>query len=296
MSTNKNDKVKAVKKVERMPAKVERKKPENPEVLIQKAIEKGLPVETMERLLAMRKELKEEAAKEAFFNDLSRFQASIPEIPKNKKVYNKDGTLRYSYAPLDVIIKSLKKAISDHGFSYTITTQQTDSTITATCNLHHRDGHTERTSLTVPIDKDAYMTDTQKIASALTYAKRYAFCDALGIMTSDEDDDAQATARTQEKPEKEKKQKPAKAEGRQLNAVVQERIRTLESTILSEMEMAMLTDEEVKKTKEYIHAYKDKPGRVKALENLLVRIREKAEENQLKELEQAKKYENEFTL
>jgi len=33
------------------------------------------------------------------------------------------------------------------------------------------------------------MNDAQKIASALTYSKRYAFCNATGIMTGDEDQD-----------------------------------------------------------------------------------------------------------
>jgi hypothetical protein len=36
------------------------------------------------------------------------------------------------------------------------------------------------------------MNAQQKVASALTYAKRYAFCNALGILTTDQDDDAQS--------------------------------------------------------------------------------------------------------
>jgi hypothetical protein len=34
------------------------------------------------------------------------------------------------------------------------------------------------------------MTTPQKFASALTFAKRYAFCNVLGILTGDKDDDA----------------------------------------------------------------------------------------------------------
>lgn len=160
--------------------------------LIAQAIDKNLPIESMERLLAMRRELKAEAAKEAFFRALSNFQSECPEIPKTKTVMNKDGkTVRYKYAPLETIISAVKTPLKDNGFSYTVKTEQDNGSVTAICRLHHIDGHTEDTQLTVPIDKGSYMSAPQQIAAALTYAKRYAFCDATGIMTADEDTDAQ---------------------------------------------------------------------------------------------------------
>ena len=58
------------------------------------------------------------------------------------------------------------------------------------CEAHHVLGHTEETQLIVPIDFSSYMNEIQKVASAVTYGKRYAFCDAFGIMTGDEDDDS----------------------------------------------------------------------------------------------------------
>jgi hypothetical protein len=174
----------------------------NAEALISQAIDKGLPIDTMERLLAMRRELKEEQAKEAFFRSLSEFQAECPEIPKTKKVMNKDGkTVRYSYAPLDVIVAHVKDLLRHHGFSYTIKTEQDEDNVTAFCHLHHVEGHTETSRLGVPIDKGGYMSAPQKVASALTYAKRYAFCDATGIMTSDEDNDANVDEKPEQKEE-----------------------------------------------------------------------------------------------
>ncbi len=58
------------------------------------------------------------------------------------------------------------------------------------CHIHHSLGHTEATSFTVPIDPEDRMKAAQRVASSLTYAKRYAFCNGFGIMTGDEDDDA----------------------------------------------------------------------------------------------------------
>jgi hypothetical protein len=219
----------------------------NAEALIAQAIDKGLPIDTMERLLAMRRELKVESARESFFAALSEFQSEIPEIPKKKKVYDRNGKLRYSYAPLDVIIQHVKDHLRTHGFSYTIKTEQEEGSITVFCHLHHLGGHTETTSLTVPIDKDGYMNAPQKVASALTYAKRYAFCDATGIMTSDEDDDAQGAAET------EPKQPPRKQESMQ--PPKQDNSKIIEA--LGEVADALdMSDDDRKKHEAYVYKYK----------------------------------------
>lgn len=166
----------------------------NPQLLLAKAIEKQLPLEQMERLLAMRRELKEEWSREQYYISLSLFQRECPIIKKTKKVdfiSKRTGyKTKYNYAPLETIIDQIKELLERYGFSYTWSTQQTADGITAVCHAHHRDGHTTQTSLTVPIDKEAFMSAPQKIASALTYAKRYTLCDAFGIGTGDEDDDA----------------------------------------------------------------------------------------------------------
>jgi len=172
--------------------------PVNVENLLTQAVDKGLDVEQMERLLTMRRELKAEHARERYFESLSAFQSECPTIPKTKEVYVK-GQLRYRYAPLDSIIAAVKNLLKEHGFSYTVETEQTDTSVTAICRLHHNEGHSEETRFTVPIQKDSYMSEPQKVASALTYAKRYAFCDATGIMTSDEDDDANSAHNEQKK-------------------------------------------------------------------------------------------------
>lgn len=170
------------------------------ELFISQAIEKGLPVETMERLLAMRKQLKEEQAIEAYNRAVAAFQGEGKIIYKNKKVYQKgttkkqieDGTaeVRYSYATLDAIVTEIGPLLSKHGLSYRIEVLNEDKWISVTCHLIHELGHSQSSTFRVPIDFGAYMTEQQKYASALTYAKRYAFCDITGILSADEDNDA----------------------------------------------------------------------------------------------------------
>ena len=59
------------------------------EALIAKAIDKKVPVETMERLLMMRRELKAEWAKAEFDKALAAFQAECPIIKKNEERQNR---------------------------------------------------------------------------------------------------------------------------------------------------------------------------------------------------------------
>ena len=221
----------------------------DPELLLLKAIEKGLPVETMEKLLVMRRELRAEAAKDDYFIALSKFQKMCPVIIKGRDVYDKDGKLRYRFAPLDVIIDQVKDALEICGFSYIIKTQQTETTVKAICEAHHISGHSESTDFTVPIDPKAYMNAAQKVASALTYSKRYAFCDAFGILTGDEDIDGNGndkgngkgtTTETTKPPlvteEKKKVDEPPKATGRFRQHIVADIVSVLTDKVFSKEE------------------------------------------------------------
>lgn len=164
------------------------------ESLISQAIVNNTPVDTLERLLAMRRELKAEAAKELFDADMAGFQGDCPVINKTKDVKTKSGQTAYKYAPLDVIVGQVKDLLNQHGFSYAIQTETLESKVKVTCITKHKAGHSENNSVEVPLGtKTEIMSNTQVVAAALTFAKRYAFCNAFGILTGDDDDDAVST-------------------------------------------------------------------------------------------------------
>ncbi len=218
-----------------------------PEMLISQAIDQQVPIEHMEKLMAMRRELKAEQAREAFFRDLAAFQAECPVIKKKKKVNNKDtygkkgevipGTVRYHFAPLDNIVEQVKEYLQKFGFSYTIQTinEKDPDGQRSVCTVHHVEGHSRESEFWAPVDHDAYMSNQQKWASASTYGKRYAFCNAFGILTGDEDNDAQSCE--DEKPHQEQNQKG------------NEDIEKVKNQILLQMKADVFTDEE-RKTKE----------------------------------------------
>ncbi len=168
--------------------------------LIAQAIEKKTPVETMEKLLAMRKELKAEWAKEQFDEAMAKFQGDCPVIEKTKDgATTKSGKVAYKYAPLDVIVSQTKSLIQANGFSYMIQTETLPAGVKVTCIVKHKSGHSELSTVEVPMGtKTDIMNASQQVASALTFAKRYAFCNAFGILTGDEDDDSLSVPASQQ--------------------------------------------------------------------------------------------------
>lgn len=159
---------------------------------IEKAIAANAPVETMERLFALHKQVKADRARDAFVVAMSKFQAECPIIQKNKKVFEKNSTtkIRYQYASLDSIVSQVKEVLGKNGLAYTTTVENKEKTIIATCKITHNLGHSETSSFEIPIGNEEYMSEPQKYASRLTFAKRYAFCNALGILTGEDDADA----------------------------------------------------------------------------------------------------------
>lgn len=162
------------------------------ETVLQQAIAKGVPPETMVQIMAMRRELKAEYAKEQFDTDMAAFQLACPIIKKSKSIYTNAGAKAYSYVPLESIIEQIKKLLQEHGFSYSIQTKTLgNKEVEATCIAKHISGHSETSSIQIPIGtKTNIMSDTQVVAAALTFAKRYAFCNVFGILTGDMDTNA----------------------------------------------------------------------------------------------------------
>jgi hypothetical protein len=168
------------------------------ESLISQAINKNVDVATMEKLLAMRRELNQEFAREAFNRSMAEFQAECPIIQKTKEVKTNDGERAYKYAPIESIVTQVREFIRKHGFSYRVNTETKDGEVTAVCCVTHQQGHTEVSEMSVPIVPGTkIMSNAQKVAASITFAKRYAFCNAFGIMTGDEDTDAVGTDATE---------------------------------------------------------------------------------------------------
>lgn len=164
------------------------------ETLIAKAVEHGISVEGLEKLLSMHERMEASAAKKAFFEALSAFQSDCPVIAKDKTatVTTQGGSsYQYSYAPLESIVQAISPSLRTHGLSVRFDARFDSDAQVVTCIVNHRDGHSERSEFRAPLNPMARaMNPTQQAASALTYGRRYALLNALGIVVGGEDDDA----------------------------------------------------------------------------------------------------------
>ncbi len=162
----------------------------NPGLFMQQAIDKGVTPEIMEKFMNLYDRWEAKKAKKAFDEAMAGFQGECPIISKGKGVKNKDGSMRYHYAPLDEIVRQTSKIIARHGLSYTINAEVKENKVMATVTVTHEAGHSQASGFEVPLDADSFMNAAQKYGAALTYAKRYAFCNAFGILTGEPDTDA----------------------------------------------------------------------------------------------------------
>jgi len=175
--------------------------------MIMSALEKGADISVLEKLIDLKNKVDQQRAEAEMRKALSLFQGEMPIIAKTKIVKNKDGSVRYKYAPIDEIVKISAPLLAKYGLSVTIDTQFNDKNVIVTAIVQHVAGGERKSSFVIPIMKSDYMNDAQAVASALTYAKRYAYCNVLGIMTGDEDDDAQAVSKEVETKQEVKKEK-----------------------------------------------------------------------------------------
>lgn len=171
--------------------------PQSPQAIIEQAVAKGLSVEVIDKLLGWRREFMAEQAKVAFDRAMAAFQMECPTIKKDKEVRNDSGKLLYKYAQIDSIVEQAKPFIGKNNLSYAFKTEITTERVKVICTVKHAHGHSEPTDVDFPMgSKTGIMSAPQAVAATVTFAKRYAFCNAFGIMTGDEDTDAAAEVLT----------------------------------------------------------------------------------------------------
>lgn len=158
--------------------------------IIQFASQSGITPEGLEKLVAMWREEQARIAEREFADAMRRFQSRCPKIRKNRAVR---GSFSFDYATLDHVAEIIQPHLDECGLSYSFDSEITETNGVASVKvrtiLRHAGGHKEIVTFAAPIDKGARMNEPQKVASALSYARRYGLLLALGISTGGEDDD-----------------------------------------------------------------------------------------------------------
>lgn len=170
----------------------------DPQVLLQRAVENNASIETLERLVALAKDVREVQAKEAWHHAMAEFQRRVPPIKKDSTatVTTMRGQYKYSYAQLGDILEIIRPILGELGLTVTWDTAMEGNRITVSCKISHELGHTEtsgKVSMPLPDDADRGGSNPlQKVGSAMTYARRYSLLCVTGLCPED-DDDARGT-------------------------------------------------------------------------------------------------------
>jgi len=166
----------------------------NPNALMQLAVKNNASIEHLEKLMNLQERWEKNQARKAFYDAKSEFQSKKPTIKKTSKVgytsRNSNTKTQYSFAPLSEIQKQVDPILAELGFSYDYKQTDEKGSITITCVLSHRLGHSETSSLTAPHDNSGGKNAIQSIGSTVSYLKRYTLTNIIGLSTEDDDDGA----------------------------------------------------------------------------------------------------------
>lgn len=160
-----------------------------PMSLMQQAVGNGASVEAMAQLMELQLRWEANEARRAFEVAFAAFKESAPRLDKTKEVSFGAGKTAYKYTPLDHIANELGPLLARHGLSYNWKQESENGTITVTCILRHKAGHSIENTLSGPDDKSGNKNAIQAIGSAVSYLRRYTLLGVLGMATSDEDTD-----------------------------------------------------------------------------------------------------------
>jgi hypothetical protein len=162
--------------------------------MLDRAVSQGANIDVLERLMGLQERWEANQARRAFDEAMAFAKAEIPVIAKSKKVdfTTQKGRTNYQYEDLAIIARTIDPILTKYGLSYRFRTETTAGTVTVTCIVSHRDGHSEENSLSGAHDQSGNKNSIQAVGSTITYLQRYTLKAALGLAASHDDDGGKA--------------------------------------------------------------------------------------------------------
>ena len=163
----------------------------SPGQLIKAVIDKGVTAESVgvvERLVALQERMDAKAAEREFAKAFNSLQSEMPIIKATKPVPGKDKAgneiIKYHFAPYQDIMEQVRPLLLKHGFTVTFSMGFNEGRIIQTCTLMHTGGHSRSNQFMARIGSGPPgSSEAQGDGAASTYAKRFALCNALNIVT-----------------------------------------------------------------------------------------------------------------
>lgn len=172
----------------------------DPQELLTKAIETGAGIETLERLVALAKDVREVQAREAWHHAMADFQRRCPIIKRTEMARIRTARAEYTYwyAPLDDIMAIARPLLGDLGLSVSWRSKVQEGHVVVTCRIAHVLGHAEESgevAMPISVGEGSGANAAQRVGIATTYAKRYSLLGIAGL-APEHDDDAESLGDT----------------------------------------------------------------------------------------------------
>jgi len=162
----------------------------SPAEMMKMAVDKGMDLEKLEKLLEIQGIWEEKEAKKAFHQAMSKFKAEAPVISKDKM----NSQYKSKYTSLNNLVNTTNPVLSKFGLTASWDIEQ-NGIIRVICKLTHAAGHSEQASMTAEADVSGAKNKIQQIKSTITYLKGVTFESVCGLASSDAnmDDDGNSS-------------------------------------------------------------------------------------------------------
>lgn len=169
---------------------------DNALVLLNKAMsEPTIDVERLDKFIQLYERLDKTRREQQYYEAFPKLQDELPSISKDGKIIV-NGQIRSNYAKYESIMKVIQPALSKHGFGVSFVPKFDKDKIIVRCRISHTAGHTETADVELPYDVSGSKNNVQAVGSSMTYARRYALCLILNIVTEEEDNDGNKSSKT----------------------------------------------------------------------------------------------------
>ncbi|WP_298800054.1 ERF family protein [uncultured Devosia sp.] len=193
----------AERSAEYLPAEQPKRRPPTMLDIIERAaFDPRVDADKVAKLVDMARTVRADDAKAAYIKAMIRMKPELPIIErKGRIIIHEKGMAKTDaniiqatpYARWEDIDEAITPILNKHGFTLTHRTGfLPDGKVTVTAIVSHKLGHSEESTMAMPLDTSGSKNNVQAVGSSISYGKRYTASALLNLRTKDEDDDGKA--------------------------------------------------------------------------------------------------------
>lgn len=153
----------------------------------------AVDIDKMERLLAMKERIEAKVAETAFNTALAEMGPKLPIVEEHGEIKNNAGKVQSTYAKWEDINEAIKPVMAAHGFALRFRSGlNPEGRPSVTGILSHCDGHSDETTIVLPVDSSGSKNSVQAIGSSTSYGQRYTAKLLLNLTSRGLDDDGKS--------------------------------------------------------------------------------------------------------